>query len=53
MAPCSTSTWKPAGKTTVDELPAVSSVANAHTGNDTSESPIRMSRVALPPLSAR
>ena len=52
MEPASTSTWKPVGKTTVAELPAVASVANAQTGKDTSESPMRMSRVALPPLSA-
>ena len=49
--PASTATLKPAGKTTVAELPGVASLANAQTGNETSESPIRMSRVALPPLS--
>ena len=49
ILPASTLTSKPSGKTTVTELPGVLAVANAQTGNETSESPMRRSRVAAPP----
>src|SRR5689334_21789530 len=53
IEPACVSTVKPAGKVTRTELPGVESVANAQTGNDTSDGPIRTSRDGAPPLSAR